>query len=147
MASVANSGFDAQGFRDGIRLAMEIGAAPNPADRITFHFPSQLVYNSPADGDHVPFDPTATVTRQEPPTVQVDCAVEYFDAENQPTSFGLLAPTRLVLTLLDEDYQRVKDCSYVVAHGDRYDYRRTEPPSGLFDVGIFVMHFTAQSET
>jgi hypothetical protein len=35
----------------------------------------------------------------------------------------------------------------VVAHGDRYNYRRTEPPTGLFDVGLYVMHFTAQSET
>ena len=143
----ADAGFDAREFRDAIHFAMRMGAAPGSDDQVTFHFPSQLVYNTNVDGANVPFDPAATVTSSTPAPVRVDCAVEYFDVENQPTSFGLLAPSRLTITLLDVDYEQVKECSYVVVHGDRYDYRRTEPPSGLFDVGLFTMHFTAQSET
>ena len=100
-----------------------------------------------ADGAALPFDPQATVTRTEPTPVKVDCAIEYFDAENQPTNFGMIAPSRISVTLLDEDYDRVKECAYVVVHGDRYNYRRTEPPSGLFDVGVYTMHFTAENET
>lgn len=143
----SNAGFDADGFRDNIRLAMAMGAAPDVENQVAFHFPSQLVYNASADGAHVPFDPAATITRTEPPPVRVDCAVQYVDEENQPSSFGLLAPSRLIITLLDEEYAKVKHCSYVVAQGDRYDYRRTEPPSGLFDVGVFTMHFTSPSDT
>lgn len=143
----SNAGFNSAEFRDSIRFAMEMGAPPDAGERATFHFPSQLVYNAPADGDQVPFDPTATVTTTEPPPVQVDCAIEYFDVENQPTQFGLLAPSRITVTLLDEDYAQVKECSYVVVHGDRYEYRRTNPPTGLFDVGVYTMHFTSQSET
>ena len=142
-----NSGFSAAEFRDNIRFAMEMGAAIDAGERATFHFPAQLVFNVPADGANLPFDPTASVTRSEPPTVQVDCAIEYFDAENQPTNFGMIAPSRLSIMLLDEDYEQVKECAYVVVHGDRYNYRRTEPPTGLFDVGIYTMHFTAENES
>lgn len=143
----SNPDFNAAEFRTAIQFAMTMGAAVDVGERASFHFPSQLVYNAPADGAQVPFDPAATVTKTEPTPVQVNCAIEYFDVENQPTDFGLLAPSRLTITLLDEDYEKVKGCSYVVVHGDRYNYRRTEPPSGLFDVGIYTMHFTAQSET
>ena len=143
----SNADFNAAEFRDAIAFAMTMGAAVDVGERATFHFPKTLVYNAPADGAQVPFDPAATVTASEPPAIQVNCAIDYFDAENQPTSFGLLSPSRLTITLLDEDYAKVKDSSYVVVHGDRYNYRRTEPPSGLFDVGIYTMHFTAQNET
>ena len=146
MAGV-NSEFNAAEFREAIQFAMTMGAAVDAGERASFHFPSQLVYTAPADGEDVPFDPAATVTSNTPDPVQVNCAIDYFDAENQPTSFGLLSPTRLTITLLDEDYELVKDASYVVVHGDRYNYRRTEPPAGLFDVGIYTMHFTAQNET
>ena len=143
----SNAGFNGAEFREAIHLAMEMGAAVDSAERVTFHFPSQLVYNAAVDGANVPFDPAATVTNTTPTPVQVPCAVEYFDAENQPTSFGLIAPSRLSVTLLDEDYSKVKGCAFVVVHGDRYNYRRTEPPSGLFDVGLYTLHFTSQSET
>lgn len=143
----ADAGFNAAEFRDAIHFAMEMGAAPEADEQVTFHFASTLTYNVPADGAHVPFDPSATVTSAAPSPVQVPCAVEYFDAENQPSSFGLMAPSRLSITLLDEDYAQVKHADYVIAHGDRYNYRRTEPPSGLFDVGLYTMHFTAVNET
>lgn len=149
-----NPGFNAAEFRDAIHFAMHLGAPPDAGERATFHFPTQLQFVAPGgggaaaiDGDLVPFDPATTVVSVELPTVQVDCAIEYFDAENQPTNFGLMAPARIAVTLLDEDYVKVRGCVYVVVHGDRYDFRRTEPPTGLFDVGVYTMHFTSQSET
>jgi len=143
----SSPGFDATAFRDAISSAMKMGASPIEGERATFHFPAQLVYNGSMDGDAVPFDPAATVVSSEPPAVQVDCAIEYFDAEAQPTAFGMMSPTRIAVTVLDVDYERVKECSYVVVGGDRYDYRRTEPPNGLFDVGVYTLHFLSQSET
>lgn len=143
----SDPGFNSGEFREAIRFAMKMGAAPDEEAQVYFHFANTLVYNRPVDGSNTPFDPSATVTTAALPPVQVDCAVEYFDSENQPTAFGLLAPSRVAITLLDDDYEQVKDCAYVVIHGDRYDYRRTEPPSGLFDVGIYVMYFTSGSET
>jgi hypothetical protein len=31
--------------------------------------------------------------------------------------------------------------------GDRYNYRRTEPPRGLFDVGVYRVHVLAEDES
>lgn len=148
MAAVDGAGFDATAFREGILTAMQMGAPPDVNDQALFHFPNLLVYNGSADGANVPFDPAGTVTNHAPDPVRVDCAIEYFDAENQPTGgFGLLAPTRISVTMLDDAYAKVKGCAYVVIAGDRYDYRRTEPPVGLFDVGIWTIHFVSPSDS
>ena len=61
--------------------------------------------------------------------------------------FGTVTASRITCTLLDQDYLLVKDTSYVVIAGEKYLYRRTEPPSGLFDVGLYVMHYRAENET
>lgn len=142
-----NQGFNSADFRDGIHFAMEMGAAVDEADRVIFHFPKALTSEGPVDGHDIPFDPTQDVTVAEPDPVHVDCAVEYFDAAGQLTNFGVIAPSRLTITLLDQEYAQVVGCSFVVAHGDRYNYQRTEPPVGLFDVGIWVLHFQAENET
>lgn len=143
----SDAGFNAEAFRDAIHQAMSMGAAPDAAQQVQWYLPSTLTYNVAVDGAHVPFDPAATVTRTTPPPVRVDCAVEYLDAEGQPTSFGLMTPSRVAITVLDVDYERIKTATHVVIHGDRYNYRRTEPPGGLFDVGLYVIHFTGADET
>ena len=145
--SPLGDGFDSTAFRDAIRQVYTMAATPVADDQVTFHFASQLVYNTNVDADNRPFDVNATVTSTTPDPVKVPCAVEYFDAENQPTNFGLMAPTKLRIALLDEDYAKVREAVFVTLGGDRYNYRRTEPPSGLFDVGIYTMHFTAENET
>lgn len=142
-----NRNFDRDAFVQGIHLAMTMGAAPVEENQVTFHFPSTLVYTGPADAEDVPFDPDVTVTSSNPEPVRVPAAVEYYDASGLLIEPGVAQPTRIRITLLDEDYEQVKDANRVTAGGDTYHYRRTEPPSGLFDVGLFIMHFHAASET
>jgi hypothetical protein len=142
-----NPDFNPTAFRDGLRFAFNMAAAPIPDEQVIFHFPANLVYVGNVDASGVPFDPNTTVQPIEPPTVKVPCAVEYDDTESVTTNFGWIAPARVRITLLDEEYQKVKGCSYVTIAGDKYNYRRTEPPSGLFDVGLYTMHFTAENET
>lgn len=143
-----NPDFNARQFRDAIRFVYEMAAPPVEEQQATFIFASELIYVGASDDQDVPFDPDATVQRVTPDPVRVPCAVEYFDNQGQPArSFGILQPTRVAVTLLDEDYIQVKDAIRVVIDGDTYEYRRTEPPSGLFDVGLYVMHFSAESET
>lgn len=145
----SSSDFDAVAFRAGIKLAMVMGEAPVDDDQVLFHFESQLVYTGTGkiDADNVPFDPSATVQRVTPTPIHVPCAVEYVDVESVPTNFGFVAAAKLRITLLDEEYQKVKDSTYVTVGGDVYRYRRTEPPSGLFDVGLFTLHYVAENET
>lgn len=148
MAGV-DAGFDGAAFRDAIHFAMHMGLPPDAGDQITFYFAATVTNPGSVtiDGAGVPFDPASSLTSVPATPVQVDCAVEYFDAEGQPTNFGLLTPSRIAVTLLDVDYEQVKDATYVRIAGDRYNFRRTVPPQGLFDVGLFVMHFTAENET
>lgn len=142
-----NSGFDAGAFRTNIRFVFGMAAAPLAEEQAAFYFPSQLVYNRSVDTEDVPFDPAATVTSTPSLPVRVPCAIEYFDNDGVTGAFGIITPTRLAITLLDEDYAKVKGAVYVVVGGDRYNYRRTEPPAGLFDVGLYVLHFQAENET
>lgn len=137
----------APGFRRGVRTAMQLAKLSDPDLQPAFYFNQPSTSTSSVDAAGVPFDPNVSNTTPATGPVYVDCAVEYFDAENQPTNFGLLAPSRIVVTVLDEEYAKIKGCDYVVIHGDRYNYRRTEPPTGLFDVGVFSLHFMAESET
>lgn len=141
-----NSGFDSRAFREGIRFVYNMAASPVADEQATFYKPSSLVYNLPTDDDNVPFDPSSTVQRVQPDPIKVPCGIEYFDAEGQDVPFGVVTVSRVACTLLDEDYRKVKDATYVVIGGDRYLYQRTEPPSGLFDVGLYVMHFKSENE-
>lgn len=145
----SNSGFDAAAFRDGIHFVMAMGAPPDVEAQATFFFPSVLVYQSGEGLDvpnDIPFDPSIPITRTIVPSVKVACAVEYQDAEGIVTDFGLNTPSKAVVTLLDEDYVRVKGCSYVLLNGEKFIYRHTEFPSGLFDVGLYTMHFVSEDQ-
>lgn len=135
-------------FTEGIHFAMEMGASPDEDEQATFHFPPVLVYDGEArDASGVPFDPTKTVTEQRPDPVRVPCAVEYYDERGQMTTLADIHSTRVKITLLGEDYEKVKGTSFVICGGDKYIYRRTQPPSGLFEVGLYEMWFHAEHET
>lgn len=144
------AGFDAEGFRDGIRLAFNMGAAPELNDvdesQITFHFDSQLIYTGPVDGEGVPFDPDSTVTRIIPPPVRVPCGIEYGSSADDKTAFGMIQPSKVTISLLDEEYRLVKDAAYIVIGGEKFVYHHAEIPRGLFDVGIYTLIFNAEND-
>lgn len=142
-----NAGFSAGEFRSAIRFVYEMAAAPLEAEQATFYGESTLVYAGSVDDDAIGFNPASTVVRQPAVGVRVPCGIEYFDSQGETVVFGTIAPSRVVITLLDQEYVLVKDSAYVVLGGDKYLYRRTEPPTGLFDVGLYAMTFVAENET
>lgn len=143
----SSTGFNAAAFRAGIRFAMTMGAPPADADALKFHWNPTVTSSGVMDGDGVPFDPAAPVTRtQTKAPVSRPCAVEFIDAAGEVTAFGVVVPSKVRVTLLDEDYQAVKDADYVVIGGDKY-VRDEQPPSyGLFDVGVFQIVYVAENE-
>lgn len=144
----SNSDFDASAFRTGIRFVFDMAAPPVEGERAVFWWESGLVYTSPVDGEDVPFDPHATVQRTPGRRVSgVACGIEYQDAQGQEIVFGTVTASRLAITFLDQDYDKVKGCAYVTIGADKYLYKRTQPPSGLFDVGLYTMHFVSENET
>lgn len=147
MAAGAISGFDAEDFRRNIRAAMTVGLPPVAADQPTFIFAGDVVNTAPADDEDVPYDASARPTVTTPASVKVPCAVEYADAAGKVENFGVIVPSKVVLTLLDEDYQLIKGFLYVVIGGDRFWYSKTETPLGLDSVGIWTVHATAEDDT
>ena len=151
-------GFDAQAFRDAIQFSMQMGAAPEGADQATFIFRSvgpatywkNGVEVTPAprlDQDGKPLDPDIEVRQPAPVEMKVDCAVEFFQASPDELPTGNFLPTKAVLTLLDQDYAKVKGCLDVRLGGDRYRLGYEVPPMGLFDVGIHQLVFFALDES
>lgn len=141
-----NSSFNADKFRTAIRFAMTLGTPPATGDQLTFHWNPTVTTGAAKDGEGVPFDPAATITRSSRAAITKPCAVEFVDAADEPTAFGLVIPSKVKVTLLDEDYNAVKDADFVVITGDKY-VRSHEPPSlGLFDVGVHSVIYTAENE-
>ncbi|HVH54530.1 MAG TPA: hypothetical protein VNA32_10430 [Actinomycetota bacterium] len=148
MASSSSiEGFDADAVRAGLRLAMTVGLPPVEADKPTFYMPrTQPTFTENVDSEGVPFDPDYRPPWSPPVTKKVSCAIEYVDGEGKMTGFGITAPTKVILTLLDVDYAQVKGFEYVVIGPTRYFYRRTETPKGLVSVGLFKVHCQSEDE-
>lgn len=147
------TGFDASSVRVGLRLAMTVGTPVDEAgnaDGPVFYMPitgasAPSITGAPVDPQGVPFDPSVRVARPVRTTVSnVPCAIEYQDSSGQMTNFGLTAPSRLILTFLDQDYEQVKGFEFCVLGGVKYDYRRTEAPKALVTVGLYRVHCAAE---
>jgi hypothetical protein len=141
-------GFDADAFRDGIWTAMAVGLPPAIEDQPSFVTPAAVVdTGDERDVDGVPFDFTKGQAKVGVDTVtQVPAAVEYVDGDGLLTTFGAVASSKIILTLLDEDYEAVRGFSYVVLGGNKYLYERTEPPLGMVDVAIWRIHCRTDDE-
>ncbi len=141
-----NPDFDSAAFRTGIQFVFTMAAPPVGADQVKFYFASTLTYNTAhVDGIGVPFDPVSTVTRSQPAAVSVPCGIEYRDGRGDITVFGETVPATVHITLLDEDFAQVNGCAYIVLHGEKYKLIHVDPPSGLFDVGIYELTFEAEN--
>lgn len=141
------SGFDGASVRSALRLAMQVGLPTNDADLPTFYMPTSVGSTTePVDTQGRPFDPTYKAPRSTPPSVRVPCAIEYKDAAGHEEVPGSIAASRVVLTLLDEDYQQVKGFAFVVIGGDKYFYRHTETPLGMVSVGVYRVHCVSEDQ-
>lgn len=142
----ALAGFDVDAVRAGLRLAMTVGLPPVSSDQPTFFMPAVETPGGPADQEGVPFSPAAGRTFAPRTQVKVPCAVEYRDGSGKLESFGVIAASKVVLVLLDEDYESIKGFEFVVIAGTRYFYRRTEPPLGLITLGVWTVHCEAEDQ-
>lgn len=144
MAKNLPPGFDPTAILQGLHQAMEFGAPTRTEDKATFVQLTSTV-TGPTDADGVPFDPDTRRTTAKA-TFQVPCAIEFADKADQEQTFGVIQPTRIKITLLDPDYQKVKGFEYVVVGGDKYLYRLTEPPVALGSIDVWTVHCVAEDE-
>lgn len=141
------AGFNADEVRAGLTLAMNIGMPVELEEQPVFVFPGGILADgSKRDSAGVPFDWEAGRDRSPDVTVQVPCAIEYVDGAGKLEGFGVVAPSKLVLTLLDVDHAQIEGFSYVVIAGNKYNYRKTAPPLGLVSVGVYQVHVESDDE-
>lgn len=145
---MATVSFDEAAFTDGILTAMGVGTPPETADRAVFVFADTSVATGSVDDEGIPFDVTQAPTRTAGAEVaDVPCAIEFFDAVGQVADLGVLQPTKIKVTLLDAQYELVRGFDHVRIGGDKYHYRKTEPPIGLVTKTIWIVHCTAEDDT
>lgn len=146
MAKNLPPGFNASEIIAGLHEAMAFGEPTRTSDKATFVSFTDPSTSVARDDDGVPFDTAERPTRT-PKSLQVPCAVEFVDRADQAETFGVMQATRIKVTLLDPDYQKVKGFKYVVIGGDRYNYRLTEPPVALGSIDVWTVHAVAEDET
>lgn len=162
--------FDAGGFKESIRFAMQMGASPDASKRAQFIFPAasrtywkdgtQITPTPPVlDQDGNPLDLDVEVRLADPVIVYqrkdedlsattIDCSIEFQEANAQELPTGLnLRPTKLIVTTLDVDHAKVQGCHEVLLGADRYIYSYEMPALGMFEVGVFQQVFFALDET
>lgn len=139
-------GFNADEVRRGLRLAMQVGLPPLDAEQPTFFFAREASTTGAADEDEIPFDLTKKRVLAPPRTVKVPCAIEYFDNQGKIENFGIIVPSKVEITVLDEEYVKIKGFEYVVIGGSRYWYSRTATPTGLVSIGVYTIYCTAEDQ-
>ncbi len=141
-------GFDAAEVRAGLHLAMRVGLPTDVSEQPIFVFPAgTLMTGGARDSEGTPLDYRVTKVKSgRDTTFQVPCAVQYVDGAGKIEAFGIVAPSQVVLTLLDVDYHIIAGFSYVVIAGNRYFYERTEPPMGLVSIGLYQIHCRSDDE-
>jgi len=141
------SSFNEQAFRDAIKSTMQMGSPNAVAEKATFTWETLATVSNPNSAGQ-PFDfnqPALTVDQRE--EVLVDCAVEFVERSGTGTAIGQFENPRVVITLLDEDYELVRTASKVKLGGNSYTINYTAPPVGLFAVTVYSMYATADDES
>lgn len=146
MAKYIPPGFDPARVIEGLHKAMGFGEPTRTADKATFYFPKRSHIDSSTDDEGVPFDPTVRPKDISRPKQIVPCAVEFYMRGDTVETFGTLQSTRIKITLLDGDYQKVKGFAYVVAGGDKYIYDLTQPPDALGSLDVWTVWAIAEDD-
>src|SRR5690554_1886027 len=153
MAEILNdsraSGFDSAAFKDAIRFAMQM-AKPNAEEkRLKFLWSASRTYEVSSPSGKPYFYDTEPQTTATPDPVEIDVAVEFISRATSSTGTPVanFQFPRLVITVLDEDYELVAGADKVEMDGSTYTIDYVAPPQGLFDVTIFEIYASAQDES
>lgn len=143
--------FDAAGFRNSIKKVMVMGLPENVTERATFQWKTVRSYAIEAPSGN-PYDFAATPsTTTSHPDVQVPVAVEFVPnatgRASGGTPIGEFDNPRVILTVLDEEYEQVKTADMVVLGGNTYFIQFWAPPIGLFSVTVYQCYLTAEDES
>jgi hypothetical protein len=144
--------FNSSFFRTQIRNTMMMGQPNAVSDRATFRWKIEKTYAGATDPKGKPYDwGEAPLTETDHPDVQVPVAVEDSSGSlirSAHTPAGEENDrARVVLTVLDVDYEEIKDASWVILGGNTYRIDFWGPPMALFDVDVYHGFASALDES
>ena len=150
--------FPKQQFENAIRFAMQMGTPNDPDKRPIFIFPTKektywrddvQIPTPHLDADGRPLDPNIEMRISDPIEKEgVLCAIEVeTSAAVGEIPVGKFPSTRLVITLLEAEWEEVVGCDGVRYNGDYYVYDHEPQNYGLFDSNVHTMIFVSEDET
>ena len=129
----------------GIRVAMQIGTPADPAARPVFILPVDPT-GTGLDERGVPFDPSQAMSAQTTELTGVLCAYDAIILRNddvEKTTGVATQQVRITVTLLDTEYQQVKECIAVRIGGSTYWRWRDNLPYAIGAMGVWQIMFRA----
>ena len=76
----------------------------------------------------------------------VDYALEFARGTEIQTEVGGFDTTKLIITMLDIDFQKIRRAEWASIGRVMYDIDFTGPPMGLFDVTVYQVFLTARDQ-
>lgn len=141
--------FNAKEFREAITFAMNMGLPEDKKERITFRWTPNRVYeNTDAGGN--PWSWSSQPTSEEiKEDVQVPAAVEFSarPAGSVDTPIGQFDTSRVIVTLLDVDFDKIQGADLFILDNNEYDVQFVGPPLGLFNVTVYQIFAEARDES
>ena len=137
--------FSAAETRAELREAMVMGLPGEVAMRPTFYFPADDSF-AQASLSGAPWDWEADPVENDPDRapVRVPCAVEVDGIAVNMTAIGQFNPQRAVLTILDEDWDKVSGFHEMTMGGAVYRYSKLVQIIGLFDMDTYLVEVLAR---
>ena len=148
------AGFDEAGFREAIRETMKMGMPESDAEKLRWWWYADREYDT-VDEDDNPYDwtqpaDTGTPSSQEDPEgdgLVIDYAFDFnANSATEFTAVGPIDPSKIVVTIFDVDYHRIKDADYATIGDTRYRIRFDAAPYGLFGVTMHDIHLEAEDQ-
>jgi hypothetical protein len=161
--------FNKARFEEAIRFAMKMGAPTDVTQQAIFHFRTKRVYpeGTRLDQEGKPLNSSVKAEYLSPEPLTLEhVAVESSPANPQELPVGVRIPTRVEITLLDAEYQQIKDRAATIEidedttietgeefayevelGGDRYRIGYRPPPFALFDSDVHQLVCYALEES
>ena len=152
--------------RQAIQFAMRMGSPNRLEDKATFYFRQTRVWRDPStaspdepdgevvvsprlDQDGNPFNPDLKLHLEgKAPVVLDEVAVEFAIARPEELEVGSIRPTRVEITILDEQWRGISDAIEVsLQSGDRYYISYEKPVIGLFEMDVHQLVCYAKDES
>lgn len=141
--------FPADKVRAALHFAMQMGTPKNPTEDVIFRWTTKETFQSKDPAGHPYSWDAPAVTSVTKPDVHIDCAVQFSarPSGSRDTEIGHFDTSRVILTILDDDINKVRTADLVIIDGNEYRILFMAPPEGLFDLTVYTLYLEARDET